>query len=265
MSSKSTTLKVPTNIQMIGQATGKEQSAPWNSILQNSANYFDEDQVPEGFTLIDPSKMKDQQLNEILQFWHQKQKESMDGIGFRFRENSNGQTQKRVRDESEPPVQRKRQHQGPATKSTVAGKGKQKAGLTSSEHWTDHIEPDSRRRQGRVPQSSVGSDSGESFDFTEVDAMASSDEVTGGPEDDLSETVPIPQVQRSVSRNTFGPRSKQQKLGMIPSLDKVADVAPKTAQRKASKKGNVHFAIIPPAEDNGEFIFSTPHDYLTKI
>lgn len=238
---------------MKGQATGKDQSAPWNSILQNSANYFDEDQVPEGFTLIDPSKMKDPQLNEILQFWHQKQEESMDGIGFRFRGNSNVQTRKRVRDEPEPPVQRKRQRQDPAMKSTTGGKGREKARAKSSERWTDHIEPDSRRRRGRVPQSSVASDSGESFDFTEVDTMVSSDAGTGGPEDDISATVPIPQVG-STSRNTFGPRSQQQKLGMIPSLDKVADV-PKPAQMKGSKKGNVRFVNIPPAQDNGKLIF----------
>ena len=91
---------------MKGQATRKDQSAPWNSIMQHSADYFDEDQVPEGFMLIDLLKMKDPQLNEILQFWQWKQEESSNGIGFRFQGNSNGQTQKWERDESEP-VQQK--------------------------------------------------------------------------------------------------------------------------------------------------------------
>lgn len=236
---------------MKGQAIGKDQSAPWNSILQNSAKFFDEDQVPEGFTLNDPSKMKDPQINEILHFWHRKQEESIDGVGFRFRTTSDVQTRKRVRDESEPPVERKRQRQEHTTKSTAAGKGKEKARAKSSERWTDHIEPDSRRRRQFARESSVASCSGESFNFTEVDMMASSDEGEG-LEDDLSTMVPIPQVG-STSRNTFGPRSQQQKLGMIPTLDKVADV-PKTAQTTRPKKGNTHFGIIPEPQDNCKFI-----------
>ena len=140
-----------TNIWMKGQATGKDKSAPWNSIMHHSADYFNKDQVPEGFTLIDPSKMKDPQLNKILQFWHQKQEESINGIGFRFQGNSNGQTQKRVRDESKPAVQRKWPCQEPASSSTATGKGKEKARAKSPECWMDHIKPDSRRRQGHVP------------------------------------------------------------------------------------------------------------------
>ena len=171
--------------------------------MQHSADYFNEDQVLEGFTLIDLLKMKDPQLNEILQFWHWKQEESLDGIGFRFWGNSNGQTQKQVRDESEP-VQQKWLCQEPLKKTTVPWKGKEKARSTSSECWMNHIEPDSRRHHGSIPQSYAASDSGESFDFTEVDMMASSNEITPCPGDDASASVLIPQVG-STSQNTFGP------------------------------------------------------------
>jgi hypothetical protein len=41
---------------------------PWNAILQNSSDFFNPDQVPEGFTLMDPLKMKDTQINETLKY-----------------------------------------------------------------------------------------------------------------------------------------------------------------------------------------------------
>ena len=91
-----------TEYGLTGKATGKGQSAPWNSILQNVSTFFDLDQVPEGFTLMDPSKMKDPQLNELLQFWHKRQEQNDDGIGFCFGADPTVPNRKRQRDESEP-------------------------------------------------------------------------------------------------------------------------------------------------------------------
>ena len=52
------------------------------SVASGSGNeYFQADQVPQGFKLLDPSKMKDTQINEILMFWYSKQ----EGNGFRFK------------------------------------------------------------------------------------------------------------------------------------------------------------------------------------
>ena len=56
---------------LLGHATGNDKGiAPWNSMVQHPNKYFDTDQVPEGFMLLDPSKMKDPQIQELLNYWH---------------------------------------------------------------------------------------------------------------------------------------------------------------------------------------------------
>ena len=53
--------------------------------------------VPDGFTLLDPSKMKDPQVQELLDLWHKRQEEGEDGIGFQFQELSSSVLRKRHR------------------------------------------------------------------------------------------------------------------------------------------------------------------------
>jgi hypothetical protein len=145
---------------------------PWNAIMQNSSDFFDPDQVPEGFTLMDPSKMKDTQINEILKYWHDRQETRKDGIGFLFQLTIKMPTKKHDRDDSEPPSPTPEpgilQKQ---TRSQSKVSGKQKA--QSPEKWTKYIQPDSRRRQKHRKLASGGSESesGKSFDFTEVNRM----------------------------------------------------------------------------------------------
>lgn len=233
-----------------GQATGKDQSAPWNSILQNASNFFDPDQVPEGFTLMDPSKMKDPQVNEILEFWHERQEKNDDGIGFRFREDPNCPNPKRQRDESEPvtPEPPTKRRKGPPVvekkaSNLVKGKQKGKQKAQSPGPWTDHIQPDSRRRRVRIRESSPSSDSGESFDFTAVNAMLSDHEDGDGEGSGQSSStkVPIPQVMVT-SRTTFGPRSKQEKLGMATSVNgpKISTPPPSMPARRVTRSTAAH-------------------------
>ena len=57
---------------LLGQACGNEQAIPpWLAFIEDLDKYFASDQVPNGFKLLDPSKMKDVQIKEILTFWVQ--------------------------------------------------------------------------------------------------------------------------------------------------------------------------------------------------
>ena len=70
---------------LLGRATGNDKGiAPWTSMVQHLSKYFDTDQVPEGFTLLDPSKMKDPQIQELLNYWHSQQEGGEKGVGFEF-------------------------------------------------------------------------------------------------------------------------------------------------------------------------------------
>jgi hypothetical protein len=146
--------------------------------VQNPEDYFDPDQLPEGVTLLNPSKMKDPQIQELLQFWHSRQENGDTGVGFQLRSDPNKNPWKRVRHDSEPsssppPDEKRRQM-----------KGKQKQVLT----WQDYIEPDSRQRWTRY-QSVLSDASGEAFDFGPVDQLDSTDEENGpvaGPSTKLS-------------------------------------------------------------------------------
>ena len=156
----------------IGRATGKENGIPpWTSFVQKPEDFFNVDQVPDGFTLLDPSKMKDPQVQELLDFWHKRQEEGEDGIGFQFQESSSS-------------VSRKRRRADSVADSSTAGhkagkkeKGKGKA-VDKEMMWTDHIQPDSRRRQTRKPGAGhLGLDSsGEEFDFSQLSEAESSED-----------------------------------------------------------------------------------------
>jgi hypothetical protein len=149
-------------ISRIGQATGNDNGIPpWTSIIQKPNDYFDVDQLPEGFTLLDPSKMKDPQVQEVLNFWYKRQEDGEGGIGFQFQAQSSDQPRKRKRGASATPstsdrTNRKKQ------------KGKAKEVLT----WKDYIQPDSRRRKRRSGTVSLES-SHEHFDFSRIDEMSS--------------------------------------------------------------------------------------------
>ena len=100
-------------------------------------------------------------------------------------------------------------------KASKLVKGKEKA--QSPAQWTNHIQPDSRRRRVRIQQSSASSDSGESFDFMTVNEMPSDEDHGKGAGQTSSAKVPIPQVV-AAARTTFGPHSQQERLGLITSV-----------------------------------------------
>jgi hypothetical protein len=284
--------------QTLGRATGKEQGIPpWTSIVQQPSIYFDADQVPEGFTLLDPSKMKDPQIQELLNYWYERQQDEETGIGFKFQEDPNVKTRKRTHEESDsdsdpeanspgnkqPPKKRARQGKGtadppqkskptpttkakgkgkaapqptgkPKAKSQPKGKAKGKGKATEKatpkgkgssleagnrrdkESWLEHIQPDSRRRTQGAAE--VDSDSGESFDFREVNNMPDTDSDDDGnnpgpsskpakvgfghsaPSELLSSMVSMSYIasigeNTVIRRSTRGPKSKQNDLQMI--------------------------------------------------
>lgn len=135
-------------------------------MVQNPDEYFDANQVPDGFTLLDPSKMKDPQINELLNFWHSQQQDNDDGVAFRFHSKGEG---------SGPmsSMEKKPDSPDPSVRRSKDGKGKQKA----SESWLDPITPDSRRRKRRRSLSTETS--GEEFDFRGLDDMTENDEDVG--------------------------------------------------------------------------------------
>lgn len=50
--------------------------------IDDPDKYFGLDQVLDGFKVLDPLKMKDPQIKEILTFWYLKQEAN--GFGFKF-------------------------------------------------------------------------------------------------------------------------------------------------------------------------------------
>jgi hypothetical protein len=102
--------------------------------MQNPEDYFDLDQLPEGVTLLDPSKMKDPQIQELLQFWRSRQENGDTGVGFQLKSDPNKNPRKRAQDNLEP------SSSPPPDEKQRRTKGKQKQVLT----WQDYIEPDSR-------------------------------------------------------------------------------------------------------------------------
>jgi hypothetical protein len=246
-----------------GKATGKDHSIPpWTSFMQSASEYFNAEQVPEGFTLLDPSKMKDPEINELLNFWYERQEDSSDGIGFQFQANTNVQSRKRGRSNSDPPermIQPEHHPRQPdrskrslkAHQSSKPPPGTQKKQKTPATHWTTYIEPDSRRRRKRG--TSVTSDgSGESFDFTTVDEMQTSDEfeLEYDYEEPAStgkgEHVPIPVPSTSKSTGSTGrPRSLQKKREMMKDNEQKMEVK--------GKDRKVTFSIdIPVSSTTGE-------------
>ena len=66
-----------------GQACGSECAfPPWMAFIEYPDKYFGSDQVPDRFKLLDPLKMKDPQIKEILTFWYSQQESN--GFGFKF-------------------------------------------------------------------------------------------------------------------------------------------------------------------------------------
>ena len=145
-----------------GQACSNERAIPpWMAFTEDADKYFGSDQVPDGFKLVDPSKMKDPQIKEILTFWYSKQEAN--GFGFKFHRDEKLNGKKRTRDNGDcdsdtaadadadsesdadaKPPSRRRTRQG---RSKNKGKGKRKGVEESGGTWTDHIVPDSRRQK----------------------------------------------------------------------------------------------------------------------
>jgi hypothetical protein len=69
--------------------------------VQQPSIYFDANQLPEGFTLLDPSKMKDPQIQELLNYWYEWQQDEETRIGFKFQEDPNVKTRKWTHEESD--------------------------------------------------------------------------------------------------------------------------------------------------------------------
>ena len=55
---------------------------PWMAFIKDPDEYFRSEQVPDGFKLLYPLKMKDPQIKEILTFWYSRQEGN--GFGFKF-------------------------------------------------------------------------------------------------------------------------------------------------------------------------------------
>ena len=125
------------------------------------------DQVPEGFTLLDPSKLKDPQVMELLEFWYERQEDSQVGVGFQFQEKGLAPLKLQGHEVSilppSPPMTQRR---------TKLNKGSRKEVIT----WQDYIRPDSRRRRKHAAVVPVDEASeGEDFDFSQCDQSSSSE------------------------------------------------------------------------------------------
>jgi hypothetical protein len=150
------------------------------SFIEDPDKYFGSNQVPDGFKLLDPSKMKDSQIKEILTFWNSKQES--DGVGFNFYRDQNLKGKKRSRDNSDSDSDgdvdsdAKTPRHPRTRQSRRKDKGKGKMVDKPEERWTDHIVPDSRWCKRRAVRSSEDEELGEVFDFTSVDGMESSEE-----------------------------------------------------------------------------------------
>lgn len=68
------------------------------AFIEDPDKYFGSDQVPDDFKLLDPSKMKDTQIKDILRFWYSKQKDG--GVGLKFYQDKKLNGKKRSRDDS---------------------------------------------------------------------------------------------------------------------------------------------------------------------
>jgi hypothetical protein len=164
-----------------GHTTGNEAGIPpWTSMLQKPGDYFDPDQVPDGFKMLEPSKMKDPEIQALLDFWHQKQVDGNDGIGFRFREAEPSgamKTSKRVSSSSARP-QKSEMMKG---KTKVTKKLKKYGMEQTSEYPTGKT---------RAAQQACDSDSsGEHFDFGGIDDGEDSAQ-DEGTENDRSHAQP---------------------------------------------------------------------------
>src|SRR5277367_518070 len=83
-----------------GRACGNDRAIPpWMGFTEDPDKYFGADQVPNGFKLVDPSKMKDPQIKEILKFWYSKQEAS--GFGFKCLQDDRSIGKKRARVDSD--------------------------------------------------------------------------------------------------------------------------------------------------------------------
>ena len=167
-----------------GQACGSERAfPPWMAFIEDPDKYFGSDQVPDGFKLLDPSKMKDPQIKEILTFWYSQQESN--GFGFKFHRDEQLRGRKRSREHSDSDADADSDAETPSHptikghQSKRKGKGKGKMVETSEERWTDHVVPDSRRRKRRALELSEDEESGEEFDFGVVDQMESSEDEDG--------------------------------------------------------------------------------------
>ena len=79
-----------------GHACSNERAIPpWMGFIDDPDKYFGSDQVPDGFKLLDPSKMKDPQIKEILTFWYLKQEAN--GFGFEFHQDDKLNGKKKIK------------------------------------------------------------------------------------------------------------------------------------------------------------------------
>jgi hypothetical protein len=235
-----------------GLACGNERAIPpWISFIEDPDKYFGSDQVPDGFKLMDPSKMKDTQIKEILTFWYSKQE--CDGFGFKLYRDEKLNGRKRSRDDSDADTDSDadpddRTPSRPRTKQSGSkgkgkGKGKGKMVEKPEERWTDHIVPDSRRSKRRALRSSEDEESGEVFDFTSVDQMESSEE------EDSSQPQ---QPKAGPSKRKMRPVSKQQKLVLAKEL------TGKSTMRPLSKQSDRGL-------DTGKMVSTGKNGYLFQV
>ena len=169
-----------------GWACGNHRAIPpWMGFTKDPNKYVKADQVLQGFKLLDPSKMKDPQINKILMFWYLKQEGN--GFGFKCLQDDRSIRKKQARVDSDSDSNsdsdvnsEPRRSCYPRTsisrsRSRSKSKGKGKMVERSEDRWTDYIVPDSRRKKWKVITRSEDEDDGEVFDFASVNQMESSD------------------------------------------------------------------------------------------
>jgi len=103
--------------------------------------------------------MKDPEVQELLEYWHNRQENETEGVGFQF--------------EASRPVLSKRKRARSQTRSVSPSSSRrqgQKKSNVPEKKWTKYIKPDSRRRKKRSrTMSSDSESSGEEFDFSTID------------------------------------------------------------------------------------------------
>jgi hypothetical protein len=141
----------------IGRATGNDQGIPpWTSIVQHPDMYFDPEQLPEGFTLLDPSKMKDPQIQHLLNYWYDRQQFHEKGVGFQFQVDPNVQVRKQSHSRSEFESDSESEEEGRMRKRPRSGKAMHSALRREQGQNGEDPVPGMGKGNSQGPRNSIG-------------------------------------------------------------------------------------------------------------